>query len=193
MFDVNAQLKLFYKMNDEKMAKQMVEYNLKKYKKEILTKSFPTNYLNISYLVQQREKLKNIYMQKGYLLSSDDDIIKRVELLIEKLKLIPNLKKINRVFVCSKIKYTNMIYPSEKKITGFVEEWLSLLNVVPDISGTIKKGYEVSRKKKFTPYIEEIIVSGYDKLKTDCYLYYVSKKNFKYSNRTYKLKCDVTC
>lgn len=63
---IDTKNNFFLKYDPKKNAQNIIEYNLDKYKKNIINGSFPLKYLDFVFLVNQRERLINIYKNIGF-------------------------------------------------------------------------------------------------------------------------------
>jgi len=81
--NIDTDNKFFIKINPKMHAKNIIEYNINKYKNEIINGTFPIRHLDHDFLISQRDRLINIYQNKGYKLKTVDNIIKWLDLKIE--------------------------------------------------------------------------------------------------------------
>jgi len=197
--DINTNNKFFLSIDPKKNARDIVNYNIDKYKKNIINGSFPLKYIDYHFLLKQRDRIKKIYLNMGYKTKSLNSIEKLLDTL---------LYNNNNIFVGSNIKYNkivrlntslrksknnlnNILGTTNNKnyIIGYKEEWLAILSTIPNINKYIKKGY-IQTKKEVGPFIEEKYENAIDNLKKSCYLYEVDNNFFNKIN-WYKLKSNI--
>ena len=65
-------------------VKQLIKFNLEKYKKNIINGSYPLNNIDYDYLIKTKIKLQDSYKNNGYILKSFNDIEKILELLLQR-------------------------------------------------------------------------------------------------------------
>ena len=66
--------RFFLSLNDATSAKQLISYNLDQYRHNIIDGVFPLKYIDMNYLVTQRDKIRNIYMKLNYKLKTYDSL-----------------------------------------------------------------------------------------------------------------------
>lgn len=70
----------FLKLDPKKNAQNIVEFNLDKYKKHIIDGIFPLKYLDHAFMIEQRNKLIDIYSNLGFKLKSFNTLLKWIDL-----------------------------------------------------------------------------------------------------------------
>lgn len=175
--------KFFIKINSRSNARQIVEYNLEKYKRYIINGSFPLRYIDHEFLIKQRDRLNKVYKNMGYKQISIPSLEKWFELSFNDVKYgkkplskTPHktpLKtfhnntqsaKPNSIFVGSKNKYEKFIPVSKKpfrKSILKIDKFLS--NNLANLQNDIIIGYS---KKWLAPLlsisnINKLIKKGY--------------------------------
>lgn len=166
--------KFFYKTDIQKNAKEIVRFNLDKYKKNIIDGTFPIKLINLNYLIKKKKEIMDYYIvQKKYKYITLKYIIDYVEKNMDQYERILNIPKL---FVGSLNKYDNVI--SLDKIIAYSYDWLAIVSIIPDINRKIKKGFMNNK-----PFIEEKCKNAMNCFNTNGYLYQVDKSNFKFCHR----------
>jgi len=184
---IDTKNNFFIKINHKKNARDIIEFNLNKYKQHIIRGIFPLKLLDHNHLIKQRSKLENTYSKLKYKSKSYNSVQKWIELKFDKKQKGGDIKiKLNNIYVGSSKRYYNHIKYSKRrkimnKILGYKAEWMALLSIIPNLSQYIKKGY-LRYKNQIRPYIEEKSVDAFNILNKQCYLYKVDTKNFKKIN-----------
>lgn len=107
--EIDTPNKIFVDIDVEINAKQIVEYNLKKYIKEIINGSYPLKYIDHEFLKKQRIDMTNIYSKLNYVLRSPSFIISLIRKLIKSYKDNPsNIQKNNNIIKTSKTKVVDI-------------------------------------------------------------------------------------
>ena len=81
--NIDTPNKYFLKINIKTNAKEIVEYNLKKYKHYIIDGTFPIKYLDHDFLIKQREKLIAIYEKMNYVMKTYSTLLKWFEIVLK--------------------------------------------------------------------------------------------------------------
>ena len=176
--------KFFLKVNHKKNAKSVIKYNIDNYRKEIIEGTFPLKYLDMDFLVKKRILLERQYYKMNYVSKSLKNILKMINLNLDKALEFKNIKKL---YIGMKDKYNegSLIYPFNRgKVIAYSEKWLALTSVLGEQSKKFRKGYADNK-----PYIEEKEKNAIRAFNTNGYLYEVAKDNFIFheKGKTYKL------
>lgn len=78
--NINTKYKYIINIESHKNTKQVIEYNIDKYKKHIINGTFPLKYLDHKFLKKQHHSLYNIYKNKNYSTKSLNGIINWIKL-----------------------------------------------------------------------------------------------------------------
>jgi hypothetical protein len=151
--------KLFIKLNLFENARCIIEENLDIHRDEIINGSFDLNYLDVNYLVRRREDLQDIYNKMGYQLKSYNDICKISQLAMQEV--IPD-----SLYFVDYNEISKKDIKKKKNITAYTSEWLAIVSI---LKNKITKGYQ---NKK--PYIQELVLNGFEELNEPLYLYYTT-------------------
>jgi len=160
--------KFFVKIDPTKNAKDVIEHNLIKYKDNIVNGTFPLRHLDYDFLINQRERLIEIYSKMNYMQKSFDQIMKFVETSLDETK-----KEFTNIYVGSGLKEIKL----NDKVYGYRYKWLAALASINDINNHIKKGF-IEDSGTSTPFIEEKYKNAFNVLDGGCYLYEVNKQPF---------------
>ncbi len=182
----------FFKINSKKNARNIIEYNLDKYRKFIISGTFPTKYIDHTFLIKQRDRLVKIYTNMKYKQKSLKSIEKWIEI---KLKDDINSKSTKIVYVGLEKEYDDKINvkktyrrsrnkvrqmlgtDGEMQVIGYTKKWLSMLSSLPDINSIVKKGL-LRKGGKVRPYIKEKYDGALKDLHRSCFIYIVNKEPF---------------
>lgn len=176
--------KFFLKVNHKTNAKSVIKYNIDNYRKEIIEGNFPLKYLDMDFLIKKRLLLERQYSKMHYVSKSLKNILKMINLNLEKIEDFNNIKTL---YVGMKDKYNEgaMIYPFNRgKVIAYSEKWMALTSIVGDESKKFRKGYCENK-----PYIEEKEKNAMNVFNRNGYIYEVAKDNFIFheKGKTYKL------
>nr|QBK88912.1 MAG: uncharacterized protein LCMiAC02_00050 [Mimivirus LCMiAC02] len=80
---IDTKNKSFVKVNPKKNTKEIILYNLDKYRKYIADGRFMLEYIDFNYIIKQRDKLNNIYINLGYKNKSLENIKKWIEMKLK--------------------------------------------------------------------------------------------------------------
>lgn len=150
--------------------KELVEYNLTKYKNEIIEGIYPIEQLNHEFLMKKWKSMLDAYKKTGYLEKTFDQIIKILELLATKKEQNDGL------WISLKESYNvgSKIHPKKNdKLIAFVDGKMALLETFNFEKGEITKSFTGKELK-----IKELKPLALEKLKEKRFLYYVSKEPF---------------
>ena len=209
---INTNNIFYIKVSARTYARNTIEYNIDKYRKNIINGTFPIKYIDHNFLIKQYNKLSKIYGNMKYKKKTFSHMTKWIN-----LKLGKNIHTDGRqifggeifggevLYVCTEKEYDNYIkidnsrrrnqkkikellgMYTKKYINGYTMKWLSLLSAIPNINHKIKKGY-IHKKNKTIPYVEERYEGALDELNQSCFLYTVKKDIFKDKLSSYKYK-----
>lgn len=170
--------KFFVNLDMKKYITDIVTYNIEKYKIDIINGKFPLNYLDHTFIKNQREELKAQYLYRNYKLKNYDAIINWIRHRYEN---IINDLSINTVYYASFKRYENKIDNITDNIIGYSDKWLALISLISQ--NTIKKGITY-KNEKIIPVLKENIPNGFSELNKCCYLYELNPEkkidNFRY-------------
>lgn len=206
---INTKNLFFFKIDIKKNAKDIVEYNIEKYKDYIIDGTFPIKYIDHEFLIKQREKLIKIYENMGYKMKTlnvlkkwfnlklDNHSIggtKNINMLESEHLYVSNEKLFNDKIEIpkivkrkSKLQLDEFFGKRKDVIPGYKLEWLSLLSVIEDSNKYIKKGF-IDYQNETKPFIEELEENAFDKLNKSCYIYKTNIDNFEKKVGMYKYK-----
>lgn len=160
--------KFFVKIDPTKNAKDVIEHNLIKYKNNIVNGTFPLRYLDYDFLINQRERLIEVYSRMNYMHKSFDQIMKFIETSLDETK-----KEFTNIYVGSGLKEDKL----NNKVFGYRYKWLAALSSINDINNHIKKGF-IEDSGTSIPFVEEKYKNAFKVLDGGCYLYEVNKQPF---------------
>ena len=167
--NINTNNKFLIKCG-KKNIRKIIEYNLEKYKKDIIYGSFPLENINYESIKKNREKLDHTYIKIGYLIKTFDQIVKIINLL-ESKKI-----KDEGLWLCSNQPYNifSKIHPERnKKLFGYLEPTHALISSFNWDDNELIKSYK-GTNLKLTPKTEDCL----EKLKQKRFLYYVEHDTF---------------
>lgn len=153
--------KFFINSNTETHIKNLIEYNLETYKKDIINGKFPLKYLDYEFLKSQREHIRDVYMMRDYKLKSYDEILQFIKYNF-------SLEKMNPVYFASFKRYEEKIDFISNTIVGYSDKWLSLISLFP--RSKFKRGITF-KENQMRPYIKENGPLNMSELNKCCYLY----------------------
>nr|QBK89103.1 MAG: uncharacterized protein LCMiAC02_01960 [Mimivirus LCMiAC02] len=87
---IDTKNKSFVKVNAKKNAQEIILYNLDKYRKYIINGTFILKYIDFDYIVNQRNKLNDIYINLGYKNKSLENIKKWIDIKLKDLHTVEN-------------------------------------------------------------------------------------------------------
>jgi hypothetical protein len=193
---IDTDSKFLLKQGQRDNAKNIVEYNLDNYRKELIEGKFPLMHINHDFLIKQREKTNNIYKNIGYQFRSYNSILNTIDEYMKPLDknlyiaslthnehTYGNTKKRNRNRQRVK-ELLGAISEVDKSIYAYKEPWLAVLASVPDVKTHVSKGFIGD-----TPFVEEKHEGAFDYLDRYCYLYTTDKEPF-YPITWYKLSTN---
>lgn len=152
---IKSNLKFFYKVDLNNHCKKLIEYNLNKYKNDIINGLFPLDYLNLNFLKKKRETLLTQYTKSGYTLDTINNIINTLHISLD-------IVMPNHLFFASTTDFNKKI--DLNKIVAYTDEWVALASVL-----NCEKGY--NNKK---PYIT---IDNIDRLNKSINLYIITNTN----------------
>jgi hypothetical protein len=208
--------KFFIKANPEQHAKEIVEYNLEKYKMHIVDGSFPIKFLDYNFLINQNKRLSQVYQNIGYVYKPLHWIERWLDSIInapvaqvggindqteEKSEKLENQKF---GYVASTMDYKEYFRyrnnSKKRKISkylgrsndGYVSplKWLAIIYSIPDSRRHFKKGFYKDRTGIEQPFIEEKYEGAFDVLKKPIYMYKVEQTKVS-EIRWFKLKVEA--
>jgi len=152
--DIPTDNKFFVNIEPKLNAKYIVLSNLIQYKLSIVNGEFPLDYLDHNYLIEQRKKLMDVYINKNYIMKRYSELLKWCDNIHIG---IPN------VYYASYKRYENTIVTLTNPV-GYSSKWLALASIFPKTD--IKRGMRGGK-----PYIEMANPLIKSKMMTPCYLY----------------------
>lgn len=81
---IRSENRWFLKADSRKCARELVEYNLDKYKSYIISGSFPLKFIDTNFLIEQRNRIHRIYRNMGYKDINHNNMMDRIKALISK-------------------------------------------------------------------------------------------------------------
>jgi hypothetical protein len=157
--------KFFINTNTTEHIKQLIEHNIDFYRNDIINGNFPIKYIDLSFLKNQREYLKDAYLIRDYKLKNYDTIINWIKISINNLQIGGSIDKY--VYVASFNRYEDSFSMFESTI-GYTDKWLALISLFP--RNKFKRGITFKGGAK-TPYIKELSPLCLKDLNTCCYIY----------------------
>lgn len=213
--NIDTHNKFFLKMDNKVNASDTVEYNLNKYHKYIINGTFPLTYLDHNFIINQRDRLINVYTNMDYKMKTLQNINNWLTVVstnkinnnsingtkdtkdiinntIENKYIyiaIPSLtNKTYKLKRSSKLNVKNFLGDGDNSVIGYREPWLAILSSISNIKKYIKKGY-LKKNGVMTPFIEEIYSGSFDKLHKSCNIHTINSNNFE-KITWYKYKLD---
>ena len=177
----------FSRLNLIDNAKKVIEYNLDNHRDEIITGTFPLQYLDSEFLIKKRESLISIYNKKNYENKSINSII---SIIYNNIDFNNKIKKIGNLYVSSFQKLTKKITTTDLKIKSlnnnqriisYTIPWMSIIAL--DNDDNFKKGF-----KQKEGFIKEIKKGSFNNLRKKCYLYEVNKDDFYFHENSNDIK-----
>lgn len=168
--DVPTNNKFLIDINKEDI-KKLIEYNLNRYKNQIINGTYSLNHLDYKFIENQKNKINNIYLKNGYLMKNIDQIISILKLLESK-----DIEG-KGLWVSIKDNYNinTKIHPKKNgKIFGFTEPIQAIIESFNWKEDEIKTEYSGDNNIKISLKTNE----GKQKFKTNRYLYLVDKSTF---------------
>lgn len=156
--------KFFINSNTETHIKNLIEYNLETYKKDIINGKFPLKYLDYEFLKSQRDHIRDVYMMRDYKLKSYDEILQFIKNKIN----LQNGGLENPVYFASFKRYEGKIDFISNTIVGYSDKWLSLISLFP--RSKFKRGVTF-KDNQLRPFIKETGPLNMSELNKCCYLY----------------------
>jgi len=141
-------------------AKQIIDFNLDKFREHIIDGKFPLSYLNLSFLIEQREELRDLYIAKGYLLKHYDALIRWIESK-------GCSSAIERVYVASFMRHDDHIDYITNGV-GYSTKWMAISALFPKTS--IKRAL-LYDNKTMIPHLTEIVPNAFNAMRKPAYIY----------------------
>ena len=137
-------------------GKQIIRNNLKEYKNQIISGTFPLEFLDLKFLIKRREQLNQIYIKNLYILRKVEEILKFLK------EHIPNTDK---------VKSKKLYYASHNEITKYINE--KNICLFDDEIKAILELFKLSEFKynRSDKTIKETIKNSLKDLEKDCHLY----------------------
>jgi hypothetical protein len=167
--DMPTNNKFMVNTKDEDI-KSLIEYNLNTYRTQIINGTFSLNYLDESYLKNQKEKLIKSYEKNGYLLKTIDQINSILKLLEKK-----DIKG-KGLYIALKEPYNlnTKIHPKKNsKVFAYLEPIHALITSFNWKENELEEQYNGKDIKLILKNKE-----SYSKFKDKRYLYLVDKSSF---------------
>lgn len=174
---INCKLKFFVRLNLEDNAKRVIEYNIDNHKNEIISGTFPLQYLDPEFLIKKRESLQNIFIKLKYEFKSIKSII---SIIFNNINLEEKIKKIGNLYVSSFESHKKKII-SDERIVSYTIPWMSIISL--DKENNFKKGF-----KRNNGFIKQNKRGSFNKLHKKCYLYEVNKDDFYFHEQSRNVK-----
>lgn len=162
--DVPTKNLFFINIDPELNAKQIITHNIEIFKTQIIDGKFPLNYLDLTFLTNQREVLRDLYAVKGYSLKHYDAVLRWIS---NKMLQID----VEKVFVASFKRYEDVIENghSDYPIVGYTTKWLSMISLFS--KSDIKRRILYGANGAMIPHIAELQSNAFNMLKRSCYIY----------------------
>jgi len=203
--DVETNHRFIYNIPDDTSLKNMVEYNIDKYRKHLIDGHFPLKYLDHHYLGSKKKRFIIKYQRDGYQTKKPNELTRWL-----KLKLNHDIDKhlvggsvnlyiaSNNLFDEEVTTDNRAVMKSRRKARGYNKnkekagetiaykhKWLALLSSIPNANKYLRKGF-AEYKGEVHSFLEERMVGGLNHLDRSCYLYEVAKKDFDTGRYKYK-------
>jgi hypothetical protein len=184
--DVPTKNLFFINIDPELNAKQIIAHNIDHFKEQIINGNFPLNYLELTFLKDQREVLRDLYAVKGYSLKHYDAVIRWISNKMSPLD-------VEKVFIASFKRYDDQM-EIDDNVIGYTTKWLAMISLFPKSS--IKRGILYGQNNIMTPHIVELHPNIFNSLKRPCYVYefvpYKKIDSFRYvidkNNKTFETR-----
>ena len=198
---IDTKNKFILKIEDKQNAKEVITYNLEKYKNHIINGKFPLKYIDYEFIIKQRNKIKKIYERMEYRYKSYMNITKWLEIKYkdkketDKIIYVGSKNNYNKNITIKKKrrnkKLMNMLDLDNQEIIGYNSKWLALLSSINGSHRYFKKGY-MHNNGKMKGYIEEKKKGDIKELEKGCYIYKCNIKEFnKIEKNKYKTNQEV--
>jgi hypothetical protein len=149
-------------------AKQIIKYNLEKYKDDIIDGIFNLKYLEIDFIIKNRKDLEKLYIKKGYSLKHTNDIINFLKININ------NNNNNDKLYIASTKKFDKKIYPDDNnELIAYNLSYLAIIAIYNN--KYFESGFD---NNEF--FIKETIKNGFKIFNNGCYLYIIDKNDFMY-------------
>uniref|UniRef100_A0A6C0EC16 Uncharacterized protein n=1 Tax=viral metagenome TaxID=1070528 RepID=A0A6C0EC16_9ZZZZ len=113
----------FVDIDPKENAKQIIEYNLDKFRKQLIDGIFPFDHINIHILEEQRVSLTQTYLLRNYKMKNIDAIKHWIMMKITN-------DNCENVYYASNQRYEDFI-PSSVKLIGYNSRELAMLSTIP--------------------------------------------------------------
>lgn len=153
----------------KKDIRDTIEYNLDKYRNDIIKGIFSLENIDFDYLYTTKTKLLDNYKKNGYMAKSLDAIISILEMN-------STIKNMDGLWIALAQPYnvSAKIYPAKNdKLFGFTDMNMALLSSFNFSEDDLKKEYH-NNILKIIPKNSDVL----EKLKTKRYLYFVDRQSF---------------
>lgn len=154
---------------NEDDIKNLIRYNIDTHKEEIISGTFPLDYLNYEFLLKKKTAIETTYKKIGY-------IEKSLEQLKSMLTLIEKNTDMKEMWISMKEPYNvgSLIHPIQDNIiTGYNDMNLAIIASINFNDDMIRKNI-----KNGMITLKEIKPKGLNKLKTKRFLYLVEPDTF---------------
>ena len=158
--------KLFFKLNLNDYSREIIINNLDIHREVIINGKFDLNYINLDFILKDREIIQDTYKDLGYIFKNYSDIFKLIQLFIFQ---ISNPFNISGLFFISTKELSKIDIKKQKNIIAYTSLWLAIIS---SIKTGIIKGYCNNE-----PYIKESRNNSLEKLNKPLYIYYTIDMN----------------
>lgn len=195
--------KFLLSVDEEENAKEIIKNNLLKHMSEIINGTFPLNFLDKEYIIEQHKKIEKYYNTLKYKSKTYDQILEWISTFNQSL-----LDKSDKVYFASTINYdtyimtknntrlneikrivNNVVGKKNINLYAFPESWMALVALVENKK--IEKGFSMKGKQK-RPYIKELEKNAFETLNKSCYLYTLDKDSVMRAGYKYKIPKDMS-
>ena len=159
--NIETSNKLFFKINLTDYSKEIIIYNLDTYRDDIINGKFDLNYIQMDFIIKERQIIQDNYKNLGYVLKNYNDIFKLLQLFIYQ---IDNPHKLDGLFFVSSKELSKSDIKKQKNIIGYTTLWLAIIS---SIKTGIIKGYCNN-----IPYIKEFKNNCLTMLNKPLFVYY---------------------
>ena len=170
--------KFFVSQSPEVHAKKTIEYNLTKYRQNIIDGKFPLKYLDLQYLIDRRTRIIETYQKRGYQLKTVQVVSKMLNCCLSQHKCLQDIK---HLYVGLSDKHDGEI--TGNRVVAYTHEWLALASIIPNVNRKVTKGYLNGK-----PFIKEKARNGLNVFNTKGYLYQVDKSTFEFCKKGQEFK-----
>jgi hypothetical protein len=180
----------FLKTSSSIYAKDMICYNLDKYKTDIINGKYSLNNIDRDYLMNQYEKLEDVYKNINYKKKTYDAIKDWLKMYLNENKIIKNeiyvggnfkqneyIKQSKSNISSRKLKLREFIGGGSSDTVGYKYDWIACLSSIQNVNRLVDKGF-IRDGELMVPFVEEKYDGAFNNLYRECHIHTVNKEYF---------------